>query len=116
IAGAALALPSFAESRLSQIALLFCVVSFALAVSPFARLPSTVARFDEAMRATSASPHAPLRERPLVVADLFRGIPRRPATVTRGVPFASPNGTRLTLDVYRPAGDTALHPIIVQIY
>ncbi len=116
IIAAVLAVPSIGESRLAQVAVLVAAVSFVLAASPFARIPSTVARFDATVHAMSATPALPLRRRPLVVADLFRGIPRRPARVTRGVSFTSADGTAHTLDVYRPATNSTPHPIIVQIY
>jgi acetyl esterase/lipase len=56
-----------------------------------------------------------MRRKPLVVADLFRGIDPGDARVTRGVPFAMHDGVPLTLDVYRPPR-SGRFPAVVQIY
>ncbi|HEX8944232.1 MAG TPA: alpha/beta hydrolase [Gemmatimonadaceae bacterium] len=92
-----------------------CAIAFALSGSIFARLPAVVRRFDAATRDLSATPAAPLRARPLVVRDLFLGIPRVESRVTGGIEFAKPNGVPLTLDVHRPRQPGSF-PIVVQIY
>ncbi|HEX3866263.1 MAG TPA: hypothetical protein VHV78_05890, partial [Gemmatimonadaceae bacterium] len=102
IAAIGLAATSVRGARLSEVSIAFGVVSFALAISPFARLPATVTRFDREMRPMSAEPAVPLHAKPLVVADLFRGIPLARVVVARGVQFASAGGVPLALDVYRP--------------
>ncbi len=120
ILGLLISLYDLRRSRTARVAAACGIVALGLAVSPFVRLPSTIARFDAASRAMSAEPRAPRRARPLVVADLFRGIRSAPVTITHGIPFANRGGVRLALDVYRPRESQprspTLHPIIVQIY
>jgi acetyl esterase/lipase len=87
----------------------------ALSGSIFVRLPATVRRFDAAMRDLSTTPATPLRARPIVVRDLFLGIPRVDSRVTRNVQFAKPDGIPLTLNVHQPARP-GVFPIVVQIY
>jgi acetyl esterase/lipase len=111
-------------SRVVAVAFNCAVGAFVLAASPYARFPATAARFDREMdralggdplRGLGDSARTILRARPLVVSELFSGIPLGEATVTRGLPVAAPSGVPLTVDVYRPA-TTGLHPIVVQIY
>ena len=112
----ALALMGARTRIVTRVAAICACVSLALAISPLARAPGTVRRFDAAMRGMSSEPRVPLRAHPIVVADLFRGIPS-PAGVRihRDIPFASPGGVRLTLDVYQPP-QRGRYPIVVQIY
>jgi acetyl esterase/lipase len=80
------------------------------------RVPAAIARFDAAARFVSKVPARPLRSHPIVVADLFRPIrPVAPVSVSRDIPFASPGGERLSLDVYQPS-QRGRYPIVVQIY
>ena len=51
---------------------------------------------------------------PFSVRDLLLGLDARTARVTPGIPFATPAGVTLALDVYRPeAGEP--FPAVVQI-
>jgi len=115
LVGGALVVRDVPHSLLAKIVVAACLVSFVLSVSIFARLPATIRRFDNATRAVSATPTSPLRQRPLVVRDLFLGIPRVASTATLGIPFAKPDGVPLTLDVHRPTRPGHF-PIVVQIY
>jgi acetyl esterase/lipase len=103
------------QSTVAKLVVGACAIAFVLSASIFARLPGTLRRFDAAMRDLSTTPAAPLRPRPLVVRDLFLGIPRVESRVTRNVPFATPAGVPLTLDIHQPAR-TGSFPIVVQIY
>ena len=67
------------------------------------------------MRPVSSEPAAPLRARPLVVADLFRGVHADSVRVTHAVPFTSAGGTPLSFEIYQPPR-TGRFPVIVQIY
>jgi acetyl esterase/lipase len=91
------------------------VAALVLASSIFIRVPGAISRFDRATTGLSAEPPHALRARPLILADLFKGIAARPAKATRGIPFASPDGQPLTLDVYQPV-ERGRYPIVVQIY
>jgi acetyl esterase/lipase len=56
-----------------------------------------------------------MRSQPFVLADAFRGIAIMPVRESLDIPFATPGGVTLTLNVYRPmaVGD---YPAIVLIY
>jgi len=115
LVAAGLVIRDVQQSTAAKLVVAASAIAFVLATSIFARLPATLRRFDAAMRGVSATPVAPLRSRPLVIRDLFLGIPRVDATVTRGVEFARPEGIPLTLDVHRPNRPGSF-PIVVQIY
>jgi len=103
------------HSAVAKVVVVACTLSLGLAASIFARVPATIGQFDAAMRDLSTTPATPLRSRPLVVRDLFAGIPRVEARVTRNIPFANPDGIPLTLNVHRPVR-AGVFPIVVQIY
>ncbi len=115
IVGLALGLPGAATSASGRFAIAACIVSIALAGSVFARLPSAVTRFDQATRGLSVEPERPLRRSRVSLGDLFRGIPIGNARVTRGIPFATPDGKALTIDAFQPQ-TAGTYPIVVQIY
>ena len=102
------------HSTLARLVVAASAVSLALSLSIFARLPSTIRRFDSAMRGVSAEPVAPLRVRPIVARDLFLGIPR---VTSRGawVAFENPSGAPLSMNIYQPPRQGSF-PIVVQIY
>jgi acetyl esterase/lipase len=113
--GAGLVIRDLQHSTLAKFVVVACAIAFVLAASIFARLPATLRRFDAAMRDVSQPPVTPLRVRPLVIRDLFLGIPSVEARVTRNVPFAKPEGVPLALDVYQPMRPGKF-PIVVQVY
>jgi acetyl esterase/lipase len=117
LVGLVLASVSVRSSTVSQIAAACCALALILAATPFARLPATLRRFNLVMRALSAEPAVPLRSQRLVIADLFRGVNsnRGDVRVTHAIPFASPGGKALTLEVYQP-NRRGRFPVIVQIY
>ena len=105
-------------------ALVLAGVATVLASAPFVQLPFVVQRFDMTMRRAlgdsflvNVSPgrRAGMRPAPVVVFDLFRGVPTGKARIVRGIEFAAPAQTRLTLDVYRPV-ESGRYPAVVQIY
>ena len=113
--GIALALRDVQRSRVARIAVAAGVIALCLASTPFLRLHSTIAHFDDEMDGFMAVPRSPQRAHPVVAADLFRGIPSRSARVQHGIRFGAPDGIPLTLDVYRPMR-AGVYPIVVQIY
>ena len=113
--GIGLAVRDVQHSAVAKVVVAACAISLVLATSIFARLPSMLRRFDGAMRDLSRTPTTPLRSQPLVIRDLFLGIPRVDARVTRGIPFAKPDGIPLALDVYQPM-QPGKFPIVVQVY
>ena len=70
---------------------------------------------DDFLRDVPSDRRARMRSAPVVVLDLFRGIAAGHARVSRGIPFAAPEGVRLTLDVYQPPV-AGRYPSVVQIY
>jgi acetyl esterase/lipase len=120
----ALALPDVRRFRAARIATGLAALAIVLASIPLIQFAGIARRFDVAMRSALgehylAEVRGPvrreMRQRPLIVADLFRGIDPAPARVTRGVVFAHHEGVALTLDIYgSPTSGPA--PAIVQIY
>ena len=116
--------PANAGPYVRNLTLLLAVLAAVLAATPLVRLPSAVRRFDAAMRTALGGDflagvpveyRARMRAAPVAALDFFRGIAIGDARVTRGIPFATPEGVPLTLDVYRPAA-SGRYPTVVQIY
>ncbi|MBC7972267.1 MAG: alpha/beta hydrolase, partial [Verrucomicrobia bacterium] len=64
-------------------------------------------------------PEPPMRSKPFVLLDAFRGIPEQPVRTTAGIAVAAPNGVPLTLTAYQPPQvdkQVGLYPTIVVIY
>jgi acetyl esterase/lipase len=61
------------------------------------------------------SSRATMRAKPLIIGDLWRGIPRSEVRIDRNIPFAHPDGKALYLDIYRPA-QVGKYPGIISIY
>jgi acetyl esterase/lipase len=123
VAGA-LALPDVRRSRAARIATGLAALAAVLASIPLVQFGGVARRFDVAMRSAlgehyltevPSAVRGEMRQRPLLVADLFRGIDPAAARVTRGVLFATHDGMALTLDIYRPAR-SGQAPAVVQIY
>jgi acetyl esterase/lipase len=109
---------------LARATFVFAAVATVLASVPLVRLPFVVRRFDAAMRAAlgddfllgvSSDRRARLRSAPVIFSDLFVGIDAGEARVSRNVPFAVPEGVRLTVDIYRPVS-AGRYPSVVQVY
>jgi acetyl esterase/lipase len=120
----ALLLPRARGRAVARAGAIGAAAALAMAVTPLVRFPATARRFSAAMRASlgpdSSGNVAPgvragMRPYPLIIADLFRGVPLDSASITRGIPFAAPGGVPLTLDVYRPPVRGS-YPAVVQIY
>src|SRR5215470_16270302 len=109
---------------LARATLGLAAVATVLASVPLVQIPFVVRRFDATMRAAlgddflrgvSSDRRAGLRPAPIIFRDLFLGIDAGEARVSRDVPFASPDGVRLTLDIYRPMS-AGQYPSVVQVY
>jgi acetyl esterase/lipase len=84
-----------------------------LGTARLALVPSTLKGFDETMRRTiGTAPDAPR----IHYLDLFRPPLALPSHIMRAVPFASRNGLKITLDIYRPSAGAGPFPIVLQIY
>jgi acetyl esterase/lipase len=102
------------KSRIKRSAITLAIVTLAICVVPLARARVATAAFDQSL-AVGATPHAPMRPRPVVFGDLVRGIDAGDVRVASGIEFARPDGHPLTLTVYRPRS-AGRFPILVQIY
>jgi acetyl esterase/lipase len=58
---------------------------------------------------------AKMRSQPLIIADIWRGISIPDVRIDRGIPVASPDGVRLSINIYRPLS-VGKYPAIVSIY
>jgi acetyl esterase/lipase len=58
---------------------------------------------------------AKMRSKPLIIGDLWRGIPRSEVMIDRDIPFAYPDGRAIYLDIYHPA-QVGKYPGIISIY
>ncbi|AFY91753.1 alpha/beta hydrolase [Chamaesiphon minutus] len=56
-----------------------------------------------------------LRSQPLIIADIWRKIPIPKVRIDRAIPFANPDGVKLTMNIYRPL-QVGKYPAIVSIY
>jgi acetyl esterase/lipase len=124
VAGVIVCLLARGSSRLSHAAFVMAGGAALLASTPLARAPFALRRFDAEMsrafgdgflNRVPVSVIQGMRERPIVVADLFRGIAWGDASVVHGIVFARPDGQALTVTVYRPKAPGRF-PGIVQIY
>jgi len=82
------------------------------------KVPGQTVGFDVAFDLAGLA-EPPNRSEPLVLMDVFRGIPEQPVRVTAGIPVAAPDKVPLTLTVYRPplvSKHPGLYPTIVVIY
>ena len=111
-------------TRLAHVTFVVALCAVVLASIPITRAPFAIQRFDAEMKRALggnflAGVPAPIlrgmRERPVSIVALFRGVDFGSARIDTDVPFAAPNGQRLTLAVYRPRG-AGRFPAVVQIY
>jgi len=109
---------------LARATLVLAAVATVLASVPLMRFPFVVRRFNATMRAAlgddflrgvSPDRRARLRSAPIVFSDVFLGLDTGEARVTRNIPFAAPEGVRLTLDIYRPVS-AGRYPSVIQVY
>jgi len=115
IVGLGLSLVEAGHSTVARVGAAAAGVAFLLSLGVWARVKGTIKLADDEMREMIEQPIAPLREKPIVVRDLFRHIDLGDARVTRNVPFAAPGGVQLRADIYRPARE-GTYPIVVQVY
>jgi acetyl esterase/lipase len=100
----------------ARLALVLSLVSAVLCVWPLLQVPSTIRRFDEAMKRASGSDALGPQAARLHLLDVFRPPATPAARVVRAVPFASRDGVSLTLDIYEPPAGEGPFPMIVQVY
>ena len=110
--------------RTARAAVCIALATLAVAALPWLRFEDVARDFDHEMLDALGSDflarvpedvRRDLRGAPLRPGELFFGLHSGAVRSTLGVPFAAPDGERLTLDVYRPVS-SGFHPAIVQIY
>lgn len=112
------------SQRLWLLMLVGSLAGIILSALPLLQLPMTVQQSRTAMQAKLGrnylaqipqSVQAQMRPQPFVLGDLFSGIPTPKVRHTSGIPFATPEGVPLSLDVYQPL-KKGKYPGIVVIY
>ena len=112
------------QSWLSLTISLASLLGLILSLLPLLQLPAANKRFAEEMERILGTDHlqavpqltqTKMRSRPLLIADVFRGIPVPQVRIDRGIIFASPDQVNLKLNIYRPrlAGK---YPALIIIY
>ncbi len=101
--------------RLPRLLAALLLAVLLLSSSPLLRLPNTVARADASMSAAFASPSQAASDSPFSWLNFFRGIPSGEVRYRANIPFASPDGVPLVLDLYQPA-KPGKYPAVVTIY
>ena len=110
----------------SRCAAVLALAALVLSALPFVRFGAQAQLAETSLRAAlgdqyatrfSPTQRALFRAKPLVVADLFRGLrdPVEGVRITRNVAVVAPTGQQLRLDVYQPP-TAGLYPVVVQVY
>lgn len=110
-------LMAFRGRGVKKLAVLFALTAAGLSAVPLFKISSTTRAFDRQLAAAFPNAKATpgMRPSPIVARDLFLGIPTGEPRVIRSLPFATPEGINLALDVHKPAV-AGKYPIIVQIH
>ncbi|MCM3880555.1 MAG: hypothetical protein ND807_10650, partial [Vicinamibacterales bacterium] len=103
------------RSGVARLALVLVLVSAGLSVVPIVQIPSTLARFDAALKSTRGAETSNMRAEAVILRELFRPVEPGDVRVSRGIEFARPDGVPLKLDIYRPRGQGHF-PVLIQIY
>ena len=107
-----------------SLAIVCSFLGLCLSLLPLIQFPATERLFKaeiERVLGTDYLEHIPqaikdkMRSKPLVIADVFRGISYPNIRINRGLVFASPNGVDLKLNTYQPL-TTGKHPTLIIIY
>ena len=125
IAGTALTLAILTnKSDWSSFIIVCSLIGLSISLLPLIQFPATNRRFAaevERVLGTEYLEQIPqtvrdkMRPKPLVMADVFRGISHPDIRIARGLVFASPDGVDLKLNTYRPLA-TGKHPTLIVVY
>ena len=100
------------------------LIGLGLSLLPLIQFAKVNARFKGEMEAQLGKDYlnsipncvkAKMRRKPLILTDLFRGIPLEKVRIERGIKFAQLDDLDLTLNIYKPLS-TGKYPSIVVIY
>lgn len=112
------------RGSLSLIALIGSCFALWLSLLPLIQFPATNAKFATEMEARLGKDYLEkipselqlkMRSQPLIILDVFRGIPQLEIRIERNIVFASPDNIDLKLNVYRPLTQ-GIYPAIIIIY
>ena len=115
----------YPKHRRRSIASICCIVlALSLSISPLVQFAGVAEQAKQAIEGSlgrdylqGVSPvvRARMRSNPLIISDLWHGIPRSEVRIDRNLRFAHPDGQDLFLDIYRPVA-VGKYPGIVSIY
>jgi acetyl esterase/lipase len=112
------------QSWLYNIPLIASLLGLLLSSLPLLQFPSANARIANEMQTVLGKNYltkvpqtaqVQMRRQPLLLADVFRGIPQAKIRIDRNIIFANPDNVKLTLNVYRPLA-VGKYPTIIMIY
>jgi acetyl esterase/lipase len=112
------------KSWLSNLILVCSLIGLVLSLLPLLQLPAANQRFNEEMEKVLGIDYLAripqdlqqqMRPEPFAIADVFRGIAIPKVRVDRDIVFASPDGVKLKLNLYRPLA-LGKNPTLVIIY
>ena len=117
-------LSNYRQPRLFIITL--CLSSLALVLSswPLLQFSSTQSQVERSIVASFGQNYlrdipllvtAKMRSQPLIISDIWGGIATPEIRIDRSIPFASPDGIPLSLNIYRPL-QVGTYPAIISIY
>ena len=117
-------LSNYRQPRLFIITL--CLSSLALVLSswPLLQFSSTQSQVERSIVASLGQNYlrdipllvtAKMRSQPLIISDIWGGIATPEIRIDRSIPFASPDGIPLSLNIYRPL-QVGTYPAIISIY
>ena len=114
----------FDRSWLCNVALVGSLLGLVLSFLPLVQLPATNERFAAEMETILGTDYlkeipqalqTQLRRQPFVLADVFRGIKLKEVRIQKNIIFASPDGIKLKLNIYRPLA-IGKYPTLIVIY
>jgi acetyl esterase/lipase len=117
-------LRGFRHWRLFLLALSLSGLALGLSASPLLQFSATQQQAQAAIESSLGRDYLTdippeimpkLRSQPLIIADIWRRIPIPKVRLDRAVPFANPDGVKLTMNIYRPLS-VGKYPAIVSIY
>jgi acetyl esterase/lipase len=114
----------YRQRRLFVVALCLSGLAVVLSTSPILQFSTTQQQAQTAIESSLGRDYlrdlppsliAKMRSQPLIVSDIWGGIPIPQVRIDRAIPFANPAGVKLLLNIYRPL-QVGKYPAIVSIY
>ncbi len=124
VAGLQFWLRNYRQPRLLIVTLCISGLALGLSASPLSQFSSTQSQAERSIIASLGEDYlrnlpllatAKMRSQPLIVSDIWRGINTPKIRIDRSIPFASPAGIPLSLNIYRPL-QVGTYPAIISIY